>query len=257
MYDNNWAQKNFTLSPNIPLNGSFSNNDVTYFFQNLIPEGTNLDHIVRLLGISKREHFEILKHIGSDISGAFILTNQDTINNTISIDRPLPYKELSERLKVRKQGDFIIWDGKIRVSTAGFQDKIGVKVIDTKLSLPEGVFNHTSHILKPPPSNSKFESMVVNEYYCMQLSQKIGLNTANTTIIEVPEPILLVERYDRKLKPEGIYSKIHCIDGCQLLGLRLLKDCFPTFPSKASISLSVSLTPSIRVLEPILSIVAT
>jgi len=53
----------------------------------------------------------------------------------------------------------------------------------------------------------------------MQLSQIIGLNTANTTIIEVPEPVILVERFDRELKTEGCFIKIHSIDGCQLLNL--------------------------------------
>ena len=219
IYDESWARTGFPLSPHIPCTGDFYSDDVTYFFQNLLPEGTNLDDIVRLLNISKREQFEILRHIGSDMSGAFILSNAESISNTDRVDRPLPYLELSKRLKSRNLHNFIIWDGKIRVSAAGFQDKIGVKFTDGQLSLPEGIFNHTSHILKPPPINNQFESMVANEYFCMQLSQAIGLNTANTTIIEVPEPVLLVERFDRKLKTEGGFIKIHNIDGCQLLGL--------------------------------------
>jgi len=219
LYDEKWILDGFPLSPKLPLSGHFSNTDITYFFQNLLPEGVNLDEITRLLNISKSEKFEILRQIGEDVAGAFILTTEQSILDDTIFDRPLKHKELSERLALREQRNFSVWDGKIRVSSAGFQDKIGIKVIGSEWYLPEGTFNHTSHILKPPPVNSQFESMVVNEFFCMQLAQNIGLPTAKTTIVEVPEPILLVERFDRDLQENGFYSKKHIIDGCQLLGL--------------------------------------
>jgi len=219
VYNEKWMSDGFSLSPKLPLSGDFSNTDTTYFFQNLLPEGANLDEITRLLNISKSEKFEILRQIGSDVAGAFILTTDRPILDDYIFDRPLIPKELSERLALREQRNFSVWDNKIRVSAAGFQDKIGIKVIGSDWFLPEGTLNHTSHILKPPPVNSQFESMVVNEFFCMQLANKIDLPTAKTNIVEVPEPLLLVERFDRDLQNNGLYSKKHIIDGCQLLGL--------------------------------------
>lgn len=223
-YDSEWQKTGFSLSPKLPLSGAFSNEDVTYFFQNILPEGGNLDEIAQAIKISKSERFEILKHIGTDASGAFVLLPDgvDLTDKTTEIeayDRPLSQDELSERLALRERRNFQLWDGKVRVSVAGFQDKIGIKVVDNQWFLPDGIQNHTSHILKPPPVNAQFESMVVNEAFCMALSQKIGLPTAQTQLVKVPEPVLLIERFDRHLNEHGCYTKRHVIDGCQLLGL--------------------------------------
>jgi len=218
-YSKKWQLNGFSLSPKLPLSGNFTNQDVTYFFQNLLPEGDNLATISQWLNISKTEKFEVLRKIGSDLSGAFILSDENKIFNTQHADRQLTHQELSERLAVREQIPFSVWDQKIRVSSAGFQDKIGIKVINSKWFLPDGIDNHTSHILKPAPVNKPFESMVVNEFFCMKLSEQIKLPTAKTSLHLIPEPILLIERFDRILEKNGFYSKIHVIDGCQLLGL--------------------------------------
>lgn len=217
-YENDWQTKGFALSPHIPLSGDFTAEDVTYFFQNLLPEGQNLDEIALALRISKTEKFELLKQIGADATGAFVLTaNLDVADE--ATDRDLSFDELSQRLALRERRNFAVWDQKVRVSVAGFQDKIGIKVVEDQWFLPDGTHNHTSHILKPPPVNPQFESMVVNEAFCMQLSQKVGLPTAETEIVAVPEPLLLVKRFDRELQKNGLYAKRHVIDGCQLLGL--------------------------------------
>ena len=221
-YGADWQTTGFALAPNLPLSGDFSNRDVTYFFQNLLPEGGNLDEIALALKVSKSEKFEVLKQIGADASGAFVLL-PDGVDLTETggkvFDRPLCFEELSGRLALRERRNFQVWDHKVRVSVAGFQDKIGIKVVGDRWFLPNGVQNHTSHILKPPPVNAQFESMVVNEAFCMALSQKVGLPTAKTELVEVPEPVLLIERFDRQLAANGYYLKQHVIDGCQLLGL--------------------------------------
>lgn len=217
-YESAWQRSGFALSPHLPLTGDFTSEEVTCFFQNLLPEGLNLEEIVRALRLSKTEKFELLKQIGADATGAFILAPDLEPANQMS-DRPLPLTELSERLQLRERRNFAVWDQKVRVSVAGFQDKIGVKVVNNHWFLPDGLNNHTSHILKPPPVHSQFESMVVNEAFCMQLSQKVGLATAETEIVTVPEPVLLVTRFDRMWQNNGLYAKRHVIDGCQLLGL--------------------------------------
>jgi serine/threonine-protein kinase HipA len=217
-YTEHWTKTGFALSPALPLDQPLKERSVTVFFQNLLPEGQNLDNIALALRVSKNNRFQLLHAIGEDAAGAFVLTTQ--LDNTPKTkDRPLTHTELSARLALRERRDFAIWDQKVRVSVAGFQDKIGIKVKDQQWFLPEGQNNHTSHILKPPPVNAQFESMVVNEAFCMQLSERIGLPTAGCQLVEVPEPVLLIERFDRTLQTNGSYGKRHVIDGCQLLDL--------------------------------------
>lgn len=217
-YQADWQASGFALSPQLPLDGNLTAQDATYFFQNLLPEGQNLEEISRALHLSKTAKFEILKQIGADASGAFVLAPSLEGEDAIA-DRRLTHQALSKRLALRERRNFAVWDQKVRVSVAGFQDKIGIKVVGDEWFLPEGLRNHTSHLLKPPPVNVQFESMVVNEAFCMQLSRRIGLPTAETEIVQVPEPVLLVKRFDRSLQANGLYQKRHVIDGCQLLGL--------------------------------------
>jgi serine/threonine-protein kinase HipA len=52
----------------------------------------------------------------------------------------------------------------------------------------------------------------------MRLAKAVGLPTAEIKIECIPEPIVLIERFDRLMSGQGI-QRLHCIDGCQALGL--------------------------------------
>jgi hypothetical protein len=76
----------------------------------------------------------------------------------------------------------------------------------------------STHLLKPEPVNALLAGMTTNERFCMGLAASIGIEVASTQLVHVPEPVLVVERFDRVRVPEGI-GRLHCIDGCQALGL--------------------------------------
>jgi serine/threonine-protein kinase HipA len=62
--------------------------------------------------------------------------------------------------------------------------------------------------------------MEANEYFCMQLAQEIGFTVPDTRFRKLPEPVLLVHRYDREWTQEpGIIKRRHQIDACQALNL--------------------------------------
>ncbi|MGU7784644.1 HipA domain-containing protein [Burkholderia sp. PU8-34] len=113
----------------------------------------------------------------------------------------------------------------MRLSIAGYQDKLQVLVEGERISLVDGALSST-HILKPEAHNSRTPFMVANEHFCMRLATKMGLSVAPVTIRRIPEPILLIERFDRAVtpdagNPECIRSvrRRHVIDGCQALDL--------------------------------------
>jgi serine/threonine-protein kinase HipA len=68
--------------------------------------------------------------------------------------------------------------------------------------------------------------MVANEHFCMTLAARMGLPVASVRIRRIPEPILLVERFDRVVTTEQgnpkrvrAVRRLHIIDGCQALDL--------------------------------------
>jgi serine/threonine-protein kinase HipA len=73
-------------------------------------------------------------------------------------------------------------------------------------------------IVKPMPARPQLESLPANEFMCMQLAQRAGLDVPATRLIHVPEPVLLVSRFDRRETKDRV-KRLHVIDGCQALGL--------------------------------------
>lgn len=52
----------------------------------------------------------------------------------------------------------------------------------------------------------------------MQLARRLGLSVANVTLLRLPDPVLVVERFDRQRQAQGV-RRLHIIDGCQGLDL--------------------------------------
>jgi serine/threonine-protein kinase HipA len=112
------------------------------------------------------------------------------------------------------------------MSLAGAQHKLLVVYQDGKLYEPEGATPST-HILKPNhPDTGSYPASVVNEYVTMRIAAAVGLPVPAVHIRYVPDPVYIVDRFDRRvtvLEPakEGIpkldVQRLHIIDACQLL----------------------------------------
>ncbi len=76
-----------------------------------------------------------------------------------------------------------MWDGKIRLSLSGVQDKLPLVVLnDNKYGIGEGKIAST-HILKFEKKDDIH--LVLNEYFCMKLAKLCGLNVAEVEIRKV------------------------------------------------------------------------
>ena len=113
---------------------------------------------------------------------------------------------------------FTVWDGRVRLSIAGHQDKLAVFEDEGEWFLVEGPALVSTHLLKPEPVDRRLAGLTTNARFCMQLAQACGLRTAPTRLVHVPQPVLVVERFDRRCEGDRIV-RLHCIDGCQALGL--------------------------------------
>lgn len=238
VYAEDWLQSadSFPLSPQMPMASGTSTADqapfdalspetrsaiARAFFQNLLPEGQALDVAAQANGLSKANLAGLLVALGAETAGALSVTLADAPSTPAvrAALRALPFGELSERIRARAQTPFSVWDGKVRLSIAGLQDKIAVFEDKGALFLADGDGHASTVILKPAPQNPRFGDLPAIEHVCMHLAAAVGIPTARTRLLHVPEPVLLVERFDRRRSSDGRVERLHIIDACQGIGL--------------------------------------
>lgn len=221
-YSADWRQSGFPLAPSVPLL-PFTGTEPDWaaaaaaYFQNLLPEGQALDDVCRSLQISKSSTFGLLRAMGSEASGAVRVLAPDRPPSADKL-RPIPLAELSGRIRDRQDVPFSVWDGTVRLSIAGYQDKLAVLESDGDWALVDGASRASTHILKPDPVAPRLAGLTSNEFFCMRLAAAIKLPVAPVRLEHVPEPVLVVERFDRMRDGDKV-QRIHVIDGCQALGV--------------------------------------
>jgi serine/threonine-protein kinase HipA len=109
------------------------------------------------------------------------------------------------------------------MAIAGFQDKLPVYEHCQQWHLIDDYAQSTTEILKPEPSDRKMSGMTTNEMLCMRLAPAVGLPAAEVRLIHLPEPVLVIRRFDRVVESAGngrhAVRRVYCIDGCQALDL--------------------------------------
>ena len=219
IYDENWKNIGFELSPHIKFNESIDSNSIKKFVNNLLPEGNGLDAISIILQISKANKFGLLEAIGNETAGALTFSPDNIV---VTNFREISNEELTERIINKENINITLWDGKIRLSLSGVQDKLPLVVLkDNKYGIGEGKIAST-HILKFEKKDDIH--LVLNEYFCMKLAKLCGLNVAKVEIRKFgTQNVLFVKRFDREFfeidDKSFEISKRHIIDGCQLLNL--------------------------------------
>jgi serine/threonine-protein kinase HipA len=222
----------FPLSPALPLQapaGGYRSVSIRRFLENLLPEGRALDIVASNRGVVKSNVYGLLQALGAETTGAFRFLPQG--ENGVqeqpgSAWREVTLQELDQRIAERDQRPFMEWDGQVRLSVAGYQDKLLVYV-DGQLNngaqmvLPDYPLAST-HILKPQPVEANLPHMVVNEHYCMTLARRLGFPAAEVTLLRTPSPVLAVTRFDRMVHRSKMGTWVerkHIIDVCQACDL--------------------------------------
>ena len=208
----------FALSPRLPTTLSeHVGDEVLHFFANLLPEGPVLDSLCRLRRLPRGDVFRLLASFGREGAGAFDVMAEgeslDQASGHLRYDADMIRADLAE---MRRDVPLLHRHGELRLSLAGAQNKLPIALIDGRLHLPAGAAAST-HILKPALPGAYAHS-VENEALCMRLADAVGIPTAKVQIWPDPEPMLLVERYDR-VAADGKISRLHQLDFCQLAGV--------------------------------------
>src|SRR5580700_2385662 len=206
------------LSQSLPLRKErFPAKECRGFFGGVLPEESKREIIARNLGISARNDYAMLEQIGGECAGAvtFIPAGQELPKRDYHY-RKLDAKELAGILRELPKRPLLAGEKGIRLSLAGAQDKVAVRIEGKEVSLPLGGAPST-HILKP--AVERFAGVVSNEALCMTLAAHINLPAAKVETRQVEDvEYLMVERYDRKhVTIDGLpgIERLHQEDFCQ------------------------------------------
>ncbi len=101
-----------------------------------------------------------------------------------------------------------------KLSISGVQPKLSVR-LDGEELIP--VERDGQYILKPQTQD--FPELPQNEFLCMQMGKRFGLNTAQFVLLELADgsPAYVVKRFDRFKKGRRV-EKLACEDMHQILG---------------------------------------
>lgn len=220
-YDASWLNHPSArpLSNSLPLRKEpFSRNECRGFFAGVLPEEENREIIARNLGISARNDFSLLEQIGGECAGAvtFVPAGSKPPPSD-GLYRKLSGEDLETILKALPTRPLLAGNDGIRLSLAGVQDKIAIRFENGIASIPlEGA--PSTHIIKP--AIDRFEGIVFNEAFCMQLAKEAKIPVATTSVGRIGTiDYLLIERYDRVRDAQGHIVRLHQEDFCQALGL--------------------------------------
>lgn len=220
-YAKDWisSDTSFPISISMPLQKvEFGNRVTLAFFENLLPEGN-----VRAI-LEKWHHsegaFNTLSKYGEDCAGALVITSKKNPPKPKTKEENLEIKlsEIYDSINENKGSvDLIADKNPGYLSIAGAQDKFPCIFENGKIYLPKSG-EPTTHIVKTPITMKGIKESVYNEYFCMTLASKIGLNVPDVHVLDGVHPLFLVERYDRRLVGK-VMKRIHQQDFCQALGI--------------------------------------
>ena len=252
-YAESWLKKSgaTALSRSLPLRKQrFSRKECRGFFGGILPEESKREIIARNLGISARNDYAMLEQIGGECAGAvtFIPASEKLPEQHYGY-RTLSPAELAAKLRELPKRPLLAGDAGIRLSLAGAQDKVAVRIEVDEISLPLGGAPST-HILKP--AVERFAGVVFNEHLCMKLAAAVGLPAAQVESRNIDGmDYLLVERYDRMRRQvtggEQVLDRLHQEDFCQAQGfvseMKYQKENGPSLKQCFSLLREVSSAP--------------
>lgn len=222
-YEARWiaSDQAFDLSPHLPrsdgtiIDGA-SRRPVQWFFDNLLPEEKTRDVLAREAKVDDGDAFGLLAYYGRESAGAITLQTQEEPEARSGFAL-LSDEELHDRIARLPKQSLSVGAPK-HMSNAGGQHKLAVCIREGQLYHPVGDTPST-WLLKPDHEDKdNWPSSVANEYFTMQLAARMGLPVPEVAIRFVPDPVYLIQRFDRIHDAEPV-QRLHAIDACQLLGL--------------------------------------
>lgn len=207
------------ISVALPLQSHlFDDGPTRPFFSGLLPDEDLKRRVAKYLHISAKNNIGMLEAIGRECAGAISFYPQG--ERPITCEQHIKYlsqQQLADMLILLRRRPLLVGEDDVCLSLAGAQDKVAVVFKGDKLGLAQGGMP-TSHILKPEIRDLR--DSVENEFFCMRLAGKVGIDVPNIQMMTCDDnTFLLIERYDRILDSKKQLRRLHQEDFCQALSV--------------------------------------
>lgn len=231
-YGEDWLawEHRFAVSLSLPLRPTaYRGAEVAAVFDNLLPDRDAVRRrVAERMGAAGTDFYSLLEAIGRDCVGAmqFLPEGSGESGAAFVEGEPLGDAEIEAILADLARAPLgLDRDQPFRISIAGAQEKTALLWADGQWLRPIGA-TPTTHILKPQlgriPSADGMIDMtdsVDNEHYCLALMRAFGLSVARTDIATFgARRVLVVERFDRRRRDQGMILRLPQEDCCQALG---------------------------------------
>ena len=221
-YDPEWARApgSFDLAPGLdratPVHQDGATlRPVQWYFDNLLPEEALREALIKDAGLHGDDAFALLQYLGAESAGSLVLLPPGADVRERDQLKALADDALSQRIRELPRRSLSSGAPK-QMSVAGAQHKLLVVWRDGQLFEPVGA-EPSTHILKPNHLSDDYPSSVINEYAVQRLGARLALGSPKVHRLYVPEPVYLIERFDRFTDAHGMTQRQHVIDACQLL----------------------------------------
>jgi len=239
-YDESWLENErgrpLSLSlPFTPGNQKYRGDSVKFYFDNLLPDSTDIrERLAQKFDSRSTSPFDLLAELGRDCVGAIqLLPPEETPTdiNTISC-KPLSEKGVADILRKTVSSNHLghdETDGELRISLAGAQEKTALLWHNNQWCEPIGS-TPTTHIFKLPlglvgDMKADMKESVENEWLCSKIVAAFGLPVAHCDLGQFEDKkVLIVERFDRKYSSDKSWIiRLPQEDMCQAKAISPLK----------------------------------
>jgi serine/threonine-protein kinase HipA len=227
-YDESWLDwpHAWPASLSLPLRPTpYKGEPVIAVFDNLLPDSDAIRRrIAERVGAAGADAYSLLAAIGRDCVGAMQFTPEGeppAITSEVS-GEPVDEAAIEAILKGLARAPLgLDRDNDFRVSVPGVQEKTALLLHDGRWLKPHGA-TPTTHILKTQIgalNGVNLSNSVENEFYCLKLVKAFGNDVCNVEMKSFGETkALVIERFDRLWRDDGVLLRLPQEDCCQALG---------------------------------------
>lgn len=185
------------------------------FFEELLPEGDQLEYMLAMGGLRRRDTLAFLARFGRDIAGALQIWDADDPTEPLTPSaRPVSEEDVHVLLTERASNPLANSGIQGKTSLAGVQPKIVLAQLDGGWHQVFDGFPST-HIVKPVVSSRPTE--IFDEEYGARFTRALGVASFDTHLTKFGSTdALVIQRFDRDLAASG--GRIHQEDFSQVLG---------------------------------------
>jgi serine/threonine-protein kinase HipA len=228
-YDESWLDwpNAWPVSLSLPMRPTpYKGEPVIAVFDNLLPDSDAIRRrVAERVGAAGVDPFSMLSVIGRDCVGAmqFLPEGEEPPKASPVAGEPVDDAAIEAMLKGLARAPLgLDRDDEFRISVAGAQEKTALLWHDGRWLKPHGT-TPTTHIFKTQIGTLNgvdLSNSVENEFYCLKLVEALGLNVCKAEMKMFGDTkALVIERFDRLWRNDGILLRLPQEDCCQALGV--------------------------------------